>query len=345
MNPALASLLLVPTALACESGSAQEPESTQLPADEPLEPPLLSSAIPDRPQDGRPVINVRWDGRISAGREKKLYAGVILNDREVLYDPRLGASLEDPYAGVKQWLALTAQRMEKASHGGAGSSLLLPDEPVLIRPDRSAPFVQVQRLMEICATQEVQIWKIQLSFLTTEGAPGLVCAYLPLDIGIPPPDAEPIERVEVLLRVGKDAATGAQQVGAKLRPGPPPAPYTSSDEAAEPPPRFLWNTPGLIALWPDLNSLPVRRLEYSVGPYRTEDLEVLEEKLQQLHASMTRSMPIDPDTGARMDVPVTIDARAGTCYEDIAPVLDALLSAGFLEITFLAAPRFETPVK
>ena len=39
----------------------------------------------------------------------------------------------------------------------------LPDDPVLIRADRNTPFKYIQRIMEVCARQNIKIWKVQLA--------------------------------------------------------------------------------------------------------------------------------------------------------------------------------------
>jgi len=171
-----------------------------------------------------------------------------------------------------------------------------------------------------------------LKFKTLEGK---LAAYLPKDVGVNQSEAEEIEKVEILVRVKKDRSTGAKMTGVKLRPGSPPVRYTPDD--AKEGRRYQWNTPELAAKPGNssLNALPMRRIEYSVGPFKTEDLKELEDKLRKTHKDKQPTMPIDEKTGEPKLVPATIDARTGTCYEDIADVLDAALNANFEEITFV----------
>jgi len=109
--------------------------------------PPAKSASPDEPDPTkvRPVINI-------------LSTGKILVKRDVIYDP----DNDDGYAQLKQFLADMAKRMEKAPLA-AGSKVMIPDNAVLIRADQSTPFKHIQKVMEICGLQDIQIWKIQLA--------------------------------------------------------------------------------------------------------------------------------------------------------------------------------------
>jgi hypothetical protein len=56
-------------------------------------------------------------------------------------------------------------------------------------------------------------------------------------------------------------------------------------------------------------------------------------------ARFGEGLGISPLYGAKdPERPATIDARAGTVYGDVVPVLDVAISAGFEEITFMGAP-------
>ena len=67
-----------------------------------------------------------------------------------------------------------------------------------------------------------------LKFKTLEGK---LAAYLPKDVGVNQSDAEPIEKVEILVRVKKDRGTQQKLTGTKLKPGNPPRLWTAEDDA------------------------------------------------------------------------------------------------------------------
>jgi len=167
-----------------------------------------------------------------------------------------------------------------------------------------------------------------LKFKTLEGK---LSAFLPKDVGVNQMDAEPIEKVEVLVRLKKDSA-GEKIRGAKLKPGSPPVLWGKHHTG-----RFQYNTKELVKAWPALGKHQVRTLEYSVGPFRTSDVIELQDKLTKVLEDRQPTMPIDPETGEKKKVPATIDSRTETVYEDVAVVLDAAIEAGFEEITFVGA--------
>ena len=73
-----------------------------------------------------------------------------------------------------------------------------------------------------------------LKFKTLEGK---LSAHLPKDVGVNQSDAEPIEKVEILMRVKVE--------GRKIRPpGGTPGPYTAADEAETP---NTFSVPSLLA--------------------------------------------------------------------------------------------------
>jgi biopolymer transport protein ExbD len=111
--------------------------------------PKAESASPDKPNplDRRPVINITSDGRI-------------LVKRDVLYDP----NNDDGYEKVKKFLAEKARLMPKARTDPTNpSSPIAPDKPVLVRADQATPFKHIQKVMEMCGLQGIQIWKIELA--------------------------------------------------------------------------------------------------------------------------------------------------------------------------------------
>lgn len=136
-----------------------------------------------------------------------------------------------------------------------------------------------------------------LKFKTLEGK---LSAYLPKDVGVNSSDDPPIEKVEVMVRV--------KVQGTKINPrrkGEPKVPWSG-----EPGSRYEYDDD--------------RRIEYRIGPRKTEDLEEVFSTLKTLHLN-------DPTR------PATIDARKGTVYADVVHVLDAAMDAEFKEVTFVGA--------
>ena len=140
-----------------------------------------------------------------------------------------------------------------------------------------------------------------LKFKTLEGK---LAAYLPKDVGVNQSDAEPIEKVEVLVRV--------RNAGTKMKPKGKDevVPYKETDTG-----RWVWGND--------------RVLEYSVANFKTQKLSELGKKLKQIY---TQRKALNEEK-----VPSTIDARTGTVYEDITGVLDEAIEAGFSDITFVGA--------
>ena len=111
--------------------------------------PVAVTASPDDPDPTkiRPVINL-------------LSTGKILVQREVLYDP----DNDDGYAELKEFLSGMARKMpreplDESKPGGP----TVPANALLIRADQSTPFKHIQKVMEICGLQGIQIWKIELA--------------------------------------------------------------------------------------------------------------------------------------------------------------------------------------
>jgi len=140
-----------------------------------------------------------------------------------------------------------------------------------------------------------------LKFKTLEGK---LAAYLPKDVGVNQMDAEPIEKVEILMRVVREGTKLKKTDAGGSRP------YTSNDTG-----RFDWGDD--------------REMEYNVGPYRTNDLDDLGTKLTKVYR--------DRMSSNEEKVPATIDARPKTVYSDVVKVLDQAIDAGFTDITFVGA--------
>ena len=123
---------------------------------EELKLPVAYHAVPDKPDpdEWRPIVNVTYDGRMVIKRES-------------LYEPERDDQKPEPYKEMKDWLKRAAIRMEKAPIN-PGASQEVPDEPLMIRADESTTFKHIQKIMEFCGEQGVQIWKIQLAVAEPE---------------------------------------------------------------------------------------------------------------------------------------------------------------------------------
>jgi len=125
-----------------------------------------------------------------------------------------------------------------------------------------------------------------LKFKTLEGK---LAAYLPKDVGVNQSQAEPIEKVEILLTVRNE--------GNKMEPdmsGP------SDGEG-----RFVYDN--------------TRVIEYSVGPKRTTSLKEIEKRLKDLHRKdPERPATIDARPGIVYgDVVPVLDVALGAEFTDI----------------------------
>lgn len=111
--------------------------------------PIAVRAQTDKPTTGemRPVVNIVSDGRVYV--RGKVY-----------YDPQK----EDGYKDLRQYLSDMARRMpRKPLDEKNPKSPLVPDNALLIRADRSTPFKHIQKVMELCGLQGIQIWKVELA--------------------------------------------------------------------------------------------------------------------------------------------------------------------------------------
>ncbi len=134
---------------------------------------------------------------------------------------------------------------------------------------------------------------------------GKLAAYLPKDVGVNQSQAEPIEKVEILVKVVNEGTKlNPRDAAAKKSRNPQTvAPYNPTDNR-----RYVWGSD--------------RVLEFRIGPRSTSNLDELEKRLRKLHK--------DDD-----ERPATIDPRKGTVYEDVVGVLDRAINAGFEDITFV----------
>ena len=113
--------------------------------------PTAAQALADKPEavEVRPVVNIATDGTIRIkGR--------------VYYDP----AHDDSFASLRQYLMRVAQQMPREAldpslPGGRG--VLVAKNPLLIRADQATPARYVQKVMELCGSAGIQIWRIELA--------------------------------------------------------------------------------------------------------------------------------------------------------------------------------------
>jgi biopolymer transport protein ExbD len=111
--------------------------------------PVAETASPDKPdpKEIRPIVNIISNGSIYVMGE--LY-----------YDPEN----DDQYLQLKSYLQQMANKMPKEPlNEGQPSGPKVPANPLLIRADQSTPFKHIQKVMELCGLQGIQIWKVQLA--------------------------------------------------------------------------------------------------------------------------------------------------------------------------------------
>jgi biopolymer transport protein ExbD len=110
--------------------------------------PVAVTASPDKPDptEIRPIVNIISTGSIYVLAEK-------------FYDP----DEDDGYLKLKSYLQQMAAKMPKEPLNDDGTGPPIPANPLLIRADQSTPFKHIQKVMELCGLQGIQIWKVQLA--------------------------------------------------------------------------------------------------------------------------------------------------------------------------------------
>ncbi len=109
---------------------------------EDLELALAAKAVEDKPDPllRRPILNIHQDGRIVV-------------KRDTIFDPADGNTDRSQVASYLQGMA---SLMPKGDDG-------MPENPILIRADENTPFREIQKIMEMCAAQDIRIWKIEIA--------------------------------------------------------------------------------------------------------------------------------------------------------------------------------------
>jgi biopolymer transport protein ExbD len=114
--------------------------------------PPARAAVEDTPDPKvvRPIMNIPQSGRI-------------IIKQDTFYDPEVDG---DDMVRVERFLVTQASLMPKKMDPEVGKPL--PDNPLMIRSDRNTEFKYIQRIMEICGKQGIQIWKLELGAAETE---------------------------------------------------------------------------------------------------------------------------------------------------------------------------------
>ncbi|MEM7306522.1 MAG: biopolymer transporter ExbD [Planctomycetota bacterium] len=118
--------------------------------------PVAQTCVPDEPQKGvvRPIVNINDKG-------------LMVVKRNEVYNPESNDTRQ-----LEGYLADQARFMPKKGLNedlpiGPGNPGV-PDNPLLIRADENTPFKYVQKIMEICGKQGIQIWKIEIAAAESE---------------------------------------------------------------------------------------------------------------------------------------------------------------------------------
>ncbi len=122
---------------------------------EDLKLPVAKTAVADKPNpdEFRPVVNIIASGEIW-----------VMGDQ--IYDPEN----DDEYGKLKAYLKMQSTLMEEEPLDEAQpSGPQVKADPLLVRADQSTPFKHVQKVMELCGLEGIQIWKVQLA--AAESAP------------------------------------------------------------------------------------------------------------------------------------------------------------------------------
>ena len=77
--------------------------------------------------------------------------------------------------------------------------------------------------------------------------------------------------------------------------------------------------------------LLAHQVHYTVGPKRIEDLDELTTELRRIYPE---KLLTDPKTGEHKPIGVVIEPGTGATYGDVAPCVDAVISARFTDIHF-----------
>ena len=138
-----------------------------------------------------------------------------------------------------------------------------------------------------------------IKFKTLEGK---LAAYLPKDVGVNASDAEPMEKIDISLKL---KAAGRKVEAKRLE--------KDGTEVA-------WSSMAQGEF-----TLLDHKVEYGINRDSFADTEA---GLKEMKLKLTQLLDADPERA------VTIKAMQGIVYKDIIPVLDACIDVGFTDVTF-----------
>jgi biopolymer transport protein ExbD len=151
---------------------------------EELKLPIAMEAGHDEPPERRQILNIRWfpAGGVPAGviSQYQNMGIAIPADQEwsdivwrgqILYYPNIdtGGRTDPIRKGRADYYWKLAQTMENEwvpffeRKMDETLGVELPDDPILLRADRNTPFKYLQKIMEVCTRDGIQIWKVQLA--------------------------------------------------------------------------------------------------------------------------------------------------------------------------------------
>jgi len=124
---------------------------------EDLKLPVAQKAGADDPPPGRPILNVTETGDIIWKKKVLYYDGIESRGLDPIRKARPDFYWKLAETMKTQFLRGMEYKMDETL------GINLPDDPILIRADRNTPFKHIQRIMEVCSRQDIQIWRVQLA--------------------------------------------------------------------------------------------------------------------------------------------------------------------------------------
>ncbi|MFY9344506.1 MAG: biopolymer transporter ExbD [Planctomycetota bacterium] len=107
----------------------------------------------DKPAEHRPIINV-------------LQNGAVIYNQQVVYDPAVHGK---NYAPIKELLinikkvGLAEKKLKEKPETIGGKTVMLMDDPILVRADKWTEWHYVGEIMKQCSQPEIAFWKVELA--------------------------------------------------------------------------------------------------------------------------------------------------------------------------------------
>jgi biopolymer transport protein ExbD len=107
----------------------------------------------DQPPENRPIINV-------------LQNGAVVYNQEVAYDPLVHGKNYEPIKtlllNIKK-VGLAQKKLKEKAETIGGKTVMLMDDPILIRADKWTEWHFVGEIMKQCSQPEIAFWKVELA--------------------------------------------------------------------------------------------------------------------------------------------------------------------------------------